>query len=207
MELTPVCDSAVKHAQAFLQLFIRVCNDPVSEPFHWMYPGTYQPLQAVSTLLADVLQHPHSDDASLSRGLIDAIFELYQVNEGMVSQNEPPRRQLSPLGKDAWTMLLRTRRKALEQIGEDHHVLYPSSTISSSSCICGVKIARDKPDAPASEQHGSSDASPVAQQIGSGDPFGAIEDQPGLSPGILSQMNFDWRAWDNALDPSIGMMP
>ncbi|KAK6369419.1 hypothetical protein LTS17_009762 [Exophiala oligosperma] len=199
--------NAVKHAQAFLQLFIRVCNDRTSEPFHWMYPGTYQPLQAVATLLADLLQHPHSDHAALSRGLIDAIFELYQVDEGIVSRDEPPQRQLSPAGKDAWTMLLRTRRKALEHIGADHHVLYPSPTISSSSCICGDQIVNDESTAPSSHPHSSGDLSPAVQEEMPREFFQVDEEQSHLSPGILSQMNFDWRAWDNALDPSIGMMP
>ncbi|KIW09949.1 hypothetical protein PV08_11725 [Exophiala spinifera] len=195
--------NAIKHAQAFIQLFIRVCNDPSSEPYHWMYPGTYQPLQAVATLLADLLQHPHSDHAPLSRGLIDAVFELYRVDEGIVSREEPPQRQLSPAGKDAWTMLLRARRKALAQIGADHHVLHPSPTISSNSCICGDQIVQDTSAAPSSQQHSSRELSPVAPEESPRDLFHVEADQSNLSPGMLSQMNFDWRAWDNALDPSI----
>jgi len=204
-----VRSNAVKHAQAFLQLFTRVCNDPISEPFHWMYPGTYQPLQAVSLLLADLLQHPYGDDASLSRGLIDAVFELYQADEGIVSENDPPQRHLSPTGKDAWTMLARTRRRALEQIGVDHHVLYPSSVVSSSICICGEKIAHDPThnvepdDVPGSSQHGSGGGGG-----GGANPYGVTGDQAGiLSPAILGQMDFDWRAWDNAVGPSVGLLP
>lgn len=174
-----------------------------------MYPGTYQPLQAVSLLLADLLQHPYSDDASLSRGLIDAIFELYQVDEGIVSENEPPRRQLSPSGRDAWAMLVRTRRKALEQTGADHHVLYPSSIVSSSSCICGERIAHDIASGSGSRQHWSGVPTPGGGQQDEAppDPFAVGEDQLGLSPGILGQTDFDWRAWDSALGPSEGMMP
>ncbi|OAP61017.1 hypothetical protein AYL99_06021 [Fonsecaea erecta] len=201
--------NAVKHAQAFIQVFIRVCNDPISEPFHWMYPGTYQPLQAVSLLLADLLQHPYSDDAALSRGLIDAIFELYQVDEGIVSQSDPPRRQLSPSGRDAWTMLVRTRRKALELVGMDYHVLFPSNAVLSSRCICGEKIS-------ASDQHhhqqqdstmqyqptrpGEGQQPPITPQI--------PQDMPGeqTTPGQMLY-DFDWHAWDNALGPSIGLMP
>ncbi|KIV83414.1 hypothetical protein, variant [Exophiala sideris] len=201
--------NAVKHAQAFIQLFIRVCNDPISEPFHWMYPGTYQPLQAVSLLLADLLQHPYSDDASLSRGLIDAIFELYQVDEGIVSQNDPPTRQLSPSGRDAWAMLVRTRRRALEQTGVDHHVLYPSSVVSSSTCICGEMIAHDMGSGPGSQQQWGGQPTPSGGRHDEPEPDLLYEDQdpPGLSPGILGQMDFDWRAWDNALGPSEGMLP
>ncbi|KAK4948637.1 hypothetical protein LTR10_012641 [Elasticomyces elasticus] len=201
--------NAVKHAEAFIQLFIRVCNDPISEPFHWMYPGTYQPLQAVSLLLADLLQHPYSDDASLSRGLIDAIFELYQVDEGIVSQNDPPTRQLSPSGRDAWAMLVRTRRRALEQTGVDHHVLYPSSVVSSSTCICGERIAHDMGSGPGSQQQWGGQPTPSGGRHDEAEPDLLYEDQdpPGLSPGILGQMDFDWRAWDSALGPSEGMLP
>lgn len=172
-----------------------------------MYPGTYQPLQAVATLLADLLQHPYSDHAPLSRGLIDAIFELYQVGEGIVSREEPSPRQLSPAGKDAWTMLLRARTKALELIGADHHVLYPSPTITSSSCICGDQIVNDDPTAPSSHQRSSGNLSPAGQEEIPRELFEVDANESNLSPGILSQMTFDWRAWDNALDPSIGMMP
>lgn len=106
-----------------------------------MYPGTYQPFQALSLLLADLLQHPHSDEASLSRGIVDATFYLYQVDEGVISQIDPPRRQLSSSGRSAWSMLARTRKKALEIIGEDHHVLLPSQMISADNCVCGERIA------------------------------------------------------------------
>ncbi|OAL25418.1 hypothetical protein AYO20_10452 [Fonsecaea nubica] len=202
--------NAVKHAQAFIQVFIRVCNDPISEPFHWMYPGTYQPLQAVSLLLADLLQHPYSDDAALSRGLIDAIFELYQVDEGIVSQSDPPRRQLSPSGRDAWTMLVRTRRKALEQVGMDYHVLFPSNAVLSSRCICGERISAVESQAAAHQQtmhrtrpgEGQPPVPPLSQDM-QGDNQG--DQAPGQM--LYDQVDFDWHAWDTALGPSIGLMP
>lgn len=220
-----ILHSAVKHAQAFIQLFIRVCNDPISEPFHWMYPGTYQPLQAVSLLLADLLQHPYSDNAALSRGLIDAIFELYQVDEGIVSQNDPPRRQLSPSGREAWTMLVRTRRKALEQVGMDHHVLFPSAVVSSSTCICGERIDDNGNDARGAQTVQSRREQQQQQQITGGElqldpPPQQITQQQGLvsedptavatpMPGqmLIDHVDFDWHAWDNALGPSVGLMP
>lgn len=170
-----------------------------------MYPGTYQPLQAVSLLLADILQHSYSDDASLSRGLIDAIFELYQVDEGIVSQNEPPRRRLSPSGKDAWTLLARTRRKALERIGVDHHVLYPSPVVCSSSCICGVRVAPEKPGEPSTQLYWSGDRSTAGQQEIAMDPLVVDEEQAGLTTDSLGHI--DWAAWDNAVGSSLGMLP
>ncbi len=181
-----------------------------------MYPGTYQPLQAVSLLLADLLRHPHSDDASLSRGLIDAIFELYQVDEGVVSENDPPRRQLSPSGRDAWTMLVRTRQRALQQVGMDHHVLFPSNVISSKSCICGEKISADGDDTGVDtlhhgQGHGVSDSQLAAGGSGTGmQPTYAMnegENEQTPSEMLYDQAHFDWHAWDNALGPSAGLMP
>ncbi|ETN37498.1 uncharacterized protein HMPREF1541_07120 [Cyphellophora europaea CBS 101466] len=125
--------TAIKHAQAFLQLFIRVCDAPFSSPFHWMYPGTYQPLQAMSLLLADLLNFPHSDEAPTSQGLVDAIFDLYQVDQGMITASDPPRRRLSPSGREVWSMLGRLRNKAFEQMDQDPHVVLPTFIASSHS--------------------------------------------------------------------------
>jgi hypothetical protein len=179
-----------------------------------MYPGTYQPLQAVSLLLADLLQHPHSDEADLSRGLIDAVFGLYQVDEGIVSQNEPPKRQLSPSGRDAWTMLAQTRQRALQQVGMDHHVLFPSNVVTSSSrCICGERISVSGEDAdvqqspPRRASRGVSSGQ-TAIDMGSRLPPG-LGDSGEQTPGeiLYGQVDFDWHEWDNALGPSVGLMP
>lgn len=101
--------SVVKHSQAFLQIFLSVFDDRISEKFPWMYPGTYQPLQTVALLFADLLQRPWSDEAFLSRGLVHAIFDMYHVDEGILSRNHSSKRNLSRSGKDAWSMLARRR--------------------------------------------------------------------------------------------------
>ena len=163
-----------------------------------MYPGTYQPLQAVSLLLADLLQRPHSDEAGLSRGLIDATFEMYQVGEGIVSQNDPPRRQLSSSGKYAWSILVRTRKKALDLIGQDHHVLLPSHMASSDFCICGQKIARLQ----AGSQTQWRDTAPS--------PGNAYEmaERHDLTPTQVFVVNndFDWDTWDASVGQLTGLM-
>jgi len=171
-----------------------------------MYPGTYQPLQAVSLLLADLLQHPYSDHASLSRGLIDAVFELYQIDEGIVSRDDPPTRQLSPSGKDAWLMLARMRRKALEQIGVDHHVLYPS-VVSSDTCICGETIRAGPSNTSSSQLQWTSQDPTDVQPLPAEQPEEIGAEELGMSPGILGSLNFDWQAFDEAVGSSIGVMP
>ena len=47
-----------------------------------MYPGTFQSLQPLAALLADLLGHPQSSRAEQSRGLVDVVFKIYQVVNG-----------------------------------------------------------------------------------------------------------------------------
>ncbi|OAL47427.1 hypothetical protein IQ07DRAFT_646375 [Pyrenochaeta sp. DS3sAY3a] len=175
--------SAVVHAQAFLQLFIRLCNDPTSVPFHWMYPGIYQPLQATSLLIADLLKFPNSPEAPLSRGLIDAVFDQFEVDEGLISIAAPLPRQLSGTGRDAWNMLAAGRKKALSMASEDPHVLLPSRCSYSDICICGERFAESQ----RVEQFRRSEVpeDPMSST--------APQDFPPLS---LDDTEFDWYAWD-----------
>ena len=204
--------SAVKHSQAFLQIFLRVCDDHVSEPFHWMYPGTYQPLQAVALLLADLLQRPWSDEASLSRGLVDAIFDMYHVDEGMLSRSDPPKRNLSSSGKEAWSMLARTRKKALEHIGQDSHVLLPHPLAKSEFCLCGERIAGQNPSPtlgeaqPPHSSHGqwrAISASPINSYPIHENP----QDLAIAHDDAIGSIEFSWLEWDASVGSSTGLMP
>jgi hypothetical protein len=140
-------EGTLHHAQAYVALFLRLCEHPNSGHYHWTYPRIYQPLQALSLLLADLLSSPNSTSqdreiSSISRGLIDSVFELYEAGEGFVNEPKARRRQLSAEGNLAWTMLLQARRAALERMNQDSHILIPSSTLSTGeSCICGKRIA------------------------------------------------------------------
>jgi hypothetical protein len=177
-----------------------------------MYPGTYQPLQAVALLLADLLQHPWSDDASLSRGLVDAIFDLYQVEEGIVSRNDPPRRRLSTSGKDAWSMLVRTRKKALEQIGQDHHALFPQRLASSDLCLCGERIAGQNPRR-RSRNEQRQRQSPLGQETEKPatlmNTYGFTDEEQESIPDqddLIGSVDFDWLEWDAFVGGSMGLM-
>jgi hypothetical protein len=140
-------EDALFHARAYLQLFLHLCEHPNSAHYHWTYPRTYQPLHALSLLLADLLTSPNATSrdqqaSSLSRGLIDAVFELYEVGEGIVTASDLSRRQLSPEGNQVWAMLLNARRTAFERTGQDPQVLIPFPASSTSeTCMCGKKIA------------------------------------------------------------------
>ncbi|KIV88836.1 hypothetical protein PV10_08474 [Exophiala mesophila] len=193
-------ETAVKHAQAFIQLFIRVCDAPFSRPFHWMYPGTYQPLQSMSLLLADLLSSPHSDEASTSQGLVDAIFELYQIDQGVMGTVDAPRRKLSPSGQQAWSMLGRVRRKALEQMDQDPHVAFPSSLASSNTCICGESLVHA---CLLEENEKQEEVIPEEPSI--------VGLEPDLEMGLetsveAADVRFDWEDWDAFLGNSAGAM-
>jgi hypothetical protein len=142
-----IYENALLHARAYLQLFLRLCEHPNSTYYHWIYSRTYQPLHALSLLLADLLTSPNSTSrdqqaSSLSRRLIDAVFKLYETGEGIVTASDLFRRQLSPEGNQVWTMLLNARRTAFERTGQNPQVLIPFPASSTSeTCICGKRIA------------------------------------------------------------------
>ena len=167
-----------------------------------MYPGTYQPFQALSLLLADLLQNPRSDEASLSRGIVDAIFYLYRVDEGVVSQVDPPRRQLSSSGRSAWSMLARTRKKALEILGEDHHVLLPSQMISSDNCVCGERIAGSKQSFPSED---CAEPQPQGSPFLASTPYAILEDPLNISQTLFSN-EFNWQEFEASIAPETGFI-
>ena len=88
------------------------------------------------------------------------MFAFYRVDEGIVRYEQTTagdapndfgcanshrrfrKRNLNPAGRNAWLMLIGARRKALEQIGQNPHVLWPTGltrtkSILQEACICG----------------------------------------------------------------------
>jgi hypothetical protein len=178
-----------------------MCETTAFEVFHWMYPGTYQPLQPLSILLADLLKHPYSDEAEASRGLVDAAFELYQVDQGLISLETSDRHQhfhkrhLTNLGREAWLMLLRTRKKALEQTGFDPHVLLPSRTSMTGQCVCGEKVWQ--PDLDKDKPPTRTVGDPATQQTRSVSEPLSLLNTPVIEHPIAA--SFDWEEWDSLL--------
>jgi hypothetical protein len=91
-----------------------------------MYPGNYQPLQATSVLLTDMLETPSSPEARTSRFLIDSVFSLNQPEHGVVAEDngrvQP--RYLSDVDKRAWMMLRKFRHRVWKQLNIDPSVLW-----------------------------------------------------------------------------------
>lgn len=106
-----------------------MCTEPSFAAFQWMYPGNYQPLQAVASLLTDIIDEPSSNEALISRQVIDKVFSLLNDRSGVVAEQnghlQP--RKLSQTGKQAWTMLSHLRRRAWKSMGVDPAVLWTSA--------------------------------------------------------------------------------
>lgn len=117
-----------------------------------MYPGTYQPLEMVSLLLADLLSFPQSEEAATSAGLVDAIFQLYQSSRVVTEASNPLRGKLSPSRREVWSSLVHMRKKALERMDQDPCALRPCSMASSHRCICGARIGHEQLMLDAGEQ-------------------------------------------------------
>lgn len=161
-----------------------------------MYPNTYQPLQALSILIADLLNYPNSEEAPNLRGLVDATFELYEADEGVIGHSGSPSRQLSPVSREAWNMLLRARRRALEQMNHDPHVLLPSFIPTGPQCICGETIAHETPS---TVEESISDPQANIREVSN--IFPPTEEtawgpSPDMNPGYIP-MGFDWDEWDS----------
>ena len=101
------------HFHAYIEQYVDLATEPSYAPFPWMYPGNYQPLQAVAALLADMLENPSSSETRQSRFLIDSVFSLNQREHGGVAKDngrvQP--RHLTDRDKRAWTMLRKFRHR------------------------------------------------------------------------------------------------
>ncbi|KIM94525.1 hypothetical protein OIDMADRAFT_97648, partial [Oidiodendron maius Zn] len=110
---------ALCHCHAYVETFLDMSTGPEFHPFYWLYPGTYQPLQATAILLDDVLKSPFSEEAQHSRMLVEKLFSLVGPHGIGLSNGRNSNRDLSPAGKEVWEMLRRLRRRAWKKAGID----------------------------------------------------------------------------------------
>jgi hypothetical protein len=95
-----------------VETFLDMCTTQEFRPFYWLYPGTYQPLQATAILLDDVLKSPFSAEAQHSRMLVERLFSLVGPYGEGLSKGMESIRNVTPTGKEVWEMLRRLRRRA-----------------------------------------------------------------------------------------------
>jgi hypothetical protein len=123
---------AIPRFQSFLSIFIDMCTTESYLPYHWLYPGAYQPLQPVAVLLIDLLRNPQSKESAKSRALVERTFSLLGPN-GRVTNTSlsmscwPDQRHVSTGAKQAWMRLEKLRLKVWQKLGLDHNVLWMRS--------------------------------------------------------------------------------
>jgi hypothetical protein len=125
--------SAIPHFHKYLELYIDMCTDSAFTRFHWVYPGNYQPLQAVAVLLADLADDSVSPEASISRVLIDRVFSLLgPAGSGVVAHHygRPLQRRLSTSSQEVWTMLRRLRRRVWKEMKIDPTLTWSCECLS-----------------------------------------------------------------------------
>ncbi|KIR31795.1 hypothetical protein I352_05790 [Cryptococcus deuterogattii MMRL2647] len=115
---------ALPHFQYFLALFLEMTTNPSYRPFHWLYPGSYQPLQPCAVLLSDLSAHPHSSDKTLSMQLIDRVFSLLGPTGRLVSPGSYQSLPSLTGAKQVWTVLEKLRAKVWHDLGYDHTLFW-----------------------------------------------------------------------------------
>lgn len=115
---------ALPHFQYFLALFLEMTTNPSYRPFHWLYPGSYQPLQPCAVLLSDLSAHPHSSDKMLSMQLIDRVFSLLGPTGRLVSPGSYQSLPSLTGAKQVWTVLEKLRAKVWHDLGYDHTLFW-----------------------------------------------------------------------------------
>lgn len=115
---------ALPHFQYFLALFLEMTTNPSCRPFHWLYPGSYQPLQPCAVLLSDLSAHPHSSDKMLSMQLIDRVFSLLGPTGRLVSPGSYQSLPSLTGAKQVWTVLEKLRAKVWHDLGYDHTLFW-----------------------------------------------------------------------------------
>ncbi|KAI9691005.1 MAG: hypothetical protein M1822_008625 [Bathelium mastoideum] len=148
-------ESAVSHFHAYIKDYITMCTEPSYVAFQWVYPGNYQPLQAVAFLLMDTLKNPTSSQALTSRDLIDRVFSMLSHDGGVVAEQNGrlQQRSISRSGQEAWNMLLQLRRRVWRNMGVDPSVLW--------TCAHQHDDAHDDPNSNSySEEKSSTEGAP-----------------------------------------------
>jgi hypothetical protein len=95
------------------------------QPYQWLYPGNYQPLQSVSVLLVDLFNHPSAAETVESRRLLDSAFALIGP-DGRVSASGCEGSTYTS-HQDVWQRLENLRRKVWAKLGLDYSMHWGQS--------------------------------------------------------------------------------
>ena len=110
-----------------MRKFISLSADPQFQPFQWKRPGTHQPMHPSVILLVDLYERPNSEEAPISRALIDKFFSISEPG-GMIANDgeetitsKQPRRESH---HEEWSLLRRLREKAWQKAGLDPKIFW-----------------------------------------------------------------------------------
>ncbi|RYP66975.1 hypothetical protein DL769_005880 [Monosporascus sp. CRB-8-3] len=178
----------IDHCQKFVRAFYEMCTSEPFRPYHWLYPGLYQPLNAAVVLLSDLLRSPQSSEAEQSMALIDRLFSLITTSSGVVSEDNGDlvERNLSEGGREAWALLRRPRRKAWEKAGRDPEFLWTEGGGSRSDYSPLIDSSRHAAAEPGLSMVSAEVQTPIAQNSG-----GLDNSEEGLYK-VTSESLVDW---------------
>lgn len=202
-----------------------MCTTPEFRPFYWLYPGTYQPLQATAILLDDVLKSPFSAEAQHSRTLVERLFSFEGPYGVGLYKERGLNKDTSHAGKAVWEMLRRLRRRAWKKAGIDPDMAWLDGNIGhnigamdqnaalnptpSHSNPALVETSEQAGMAHACEGHANTaptDTHPMAEDFWTGSPD-VYEDNPSLCGQFtLSDVDgLNWTEWDFLVDRYLNM--
>ena len=125
-----VSKTVLPYAYDYVEGFIDIITNPLSQPFHWTWPASHQPLHAMMILLVDLYQRPTSESATRSRVLIDKAFELTTPDGGLSTEEDGVQvpRPLMQGGQAVWKIMRTLREKAWRKAGFDPEIIWSSGS-------------------------------------------------------------------------------
>lgn len=198
-----------------------MCTTPEYRPFYWLYPGSYQPLQATAILLADLLKSPYSAEAQHSRTLVEKLFSLVGPEGVGRYKEKDSKRNLSNAGKEVWEMLRRLRRQAWIKAGIDPDMVWMDGNFTQDPGASENTATAEQPPAPQlnlaatgisnmEDAHPTNETNAMAGTSGLNQvPDEFWTENPELyvdNPNIYGQFTLgdvdylDWGEWDSLVD-------
>lgn len=102
-------------------------QDSDFQPFHWAWPGKYQPLHALMVLIREVERNPADANSKLFREVVDEALALCGPNGSGLTYSDGPNlavRNLTEGGSEAWDFIRALRRHAWVRAGADPDVMF-----------------------------------------------------------------------------------
>jgi hypothetical protein len=131
---------AIPHYQSYLRIFASMINNTSYTPFHWLYPGIYQPLNQVCVLLVDMLRRPDSPEVTASRLALEPIFSCLSADGRVFGRHSSSglgtsTRRLSSGARVSWARLEALRCKVWKVLNIDSSMTWSPSFTEISTLV------------------------------------------------------------------------